>query len=119
MDISRADQDPYAKLSYERWARASANNFFADEIIPMDVLNHDEEATAHKLENLLKLPPRWGDTVTPGSSAKLADGAAACVLMNENGLKRYNIKNPIAKILGFEDAALDPVDWPIAPAMGI
>ena len=48
----------------------------------------DEEATAHKLENLLKLPPRWGDTVTPGSSAKLADGAAACVLMNENGLKR-------------------------------
>ena len=32
---------------------------------------------------------------------------------------RYNIANPIAKILGFEDAALDPVDWPIAPAMGI
>ena len=48
----------------------------------------DEEATAHNLENLLKLPTRWGDTITPGSSAKLADGAAACVLMNENGLKR-------------------------------
>ena len=48
----------------------------------------DEEATAHNLENLLRLPPRWGDTVSPGSSAKLADGAAACVLMNENGLKR-------------------------------
>ena len=48
----------------------------------------DEEATAHDLENLLRLPTRWGDTVSPGSSAKLADGAAACVLMNENGLKR-------------------------------
>ena len=48
----------------------------------------DEEATAHNLGNLLQLPTRWGDTITPGSSAKLADGAAACVLMNENGLKR-------------------------------
>ena len=26
---------------------------------------------------------------------------------------------PLAKILGFEDAALDPVDWPTAPAVGI
>ena len=34
-------------------------------------------------------------------------------------LSRYNIEKPIAKILGFEDAALDPVDWPIAPATGI
>ena len=52
----------------------------------------DEEATAHDLENLLKLPTRWGDTVSPGSSAKLADGAAACVLMNENGIKKYALK---------------------------
>ena len=52
----------------------------------------DEEATAHDLENLLKLPTRWGDTVSPGSSAKLADGAAACVLMNENGLQKYTMK---------------------------
>ena len=52
----------------------------------------DEEATAHDLENLLKLPTRWGDTVSPGSSAKLADGAAACVLMNEDGIKKYALK---------------------------
>ena len=32
---------------------------------------------------------------------------------------RYNIEKPIARIVGFEDAALDPVDWPIAPAVGI
>ena len=32
---------------------------------------------------------------------------------------RYNIQKPIARIVGFEDAALDPVDWPIAPAVGI
>ena len=52
----------------------------------------DEEATAHNLENLLKLPTRWGDTVSPGSSAKLADGAAACVLMNEKGIQKYAMK---------------------------
>jgi acetyl-CoA acetyltransferase len=32
---------------------------------------------------------------------------------------RYKIQKPIARIVGFEDAALDPVDWPIAPAVGI
>ena len=32
---------------------------------------------------------------------------------------RHNISNPIAKIVGFEDAAVDPVDWPVAPAVGI
>ena len=54
----------------------------------IEISNSDEEATAHDLENLLKLPTRWGDTVSPGSSAKLADGAAACVLMNEEGIKK-------------------------------
>ena len=54
----------------------------------IEISNSDEEATAHDLENLLKLPTRWGDTVSPGSSAKLADGAAACVLMNEDGIKK-------------------------------
>ena len=38
---------------------------------------------------------------------------------NEYSFSRYGIENSIAKILGFEDAALDPVDWPIAPAVGI
>ena len=61
-------------------------------------MGSDEEATAHNLENLLQLPTRWGDTITPGSSAKLADGAAACVLMNETGLKRCLTKCIATKI---------------------
>ena len=38
-----------------------------------------------------------------------------CVIL----FPRHNISSPIAKIVGFEDAAVDPVDWPIAPAVGI
>ena len=38
---------------------------------------------------------------------------------NKHFYSRYNIETPVAKILGFEDAALDPVDWPTAPAVGI
>ena len=34
-------------------------------------------------------------------------------------VSRYDIQKPIAKVIGFEDSALDPVDWPIAPATGI
>ena len=52
-------------------------------------LDHDEESKAHDISKLDKLPTRWGDTITAGSAAKLADGAAACVMMNGTALKRY------------------------------
>jgi len=53
-----------------------------------------------------------------GSSSKLADGAAAAVLANEQGVRENNLK-PLARVVAYSDAALSPVDWPVAPALGI
>jgi acetyl-CoA C-acetyltransferase len=36
------------------------------------------------------------------------------LLVNEATLKQHNLK-PLARIVGFCDAATDPIDFPIAP----
>jgi len=119
LDINREDQDNYAKESYRRYNQAKDNGVYDKEIFEVEgVLSHDEESTAHDIGMLLSLPTKWGPTITPGSSAKLADGAAACVLMTEEAMKRCNVE-PLARIVNFEDAAQDPVDWPTSPALGI
>ena len=53
--------------------------------------------------------------MTAGNASTLNDGAAACVLMTAGAAERHGVK-PIARVVGFCDAATDPIDFPIAPA---
>ena len=46
------------------------------------------------------------------------DGAAASVLASGKAVKQFGLK-PLARIVGFADASVDPVDFPIAPAYAI
>lgn len=57
-------------------------------------------------------------TVTAPNSSPLNDGSAAVVLVSESKLKELNIK-PIAKILGWGDAAKAPSKFTTAPALAI
>jgi acetyl-CoA C-acetyltransferase len=57
-------------------------------------------------------------TVTAGNASTLNDGAAALVLATKESAQKHNLK-PIAKVVGFYDAATEPIDFPIAPAFAI
>lgn len=57
-------------------------------------------------------------TVTPANASPLSDGAAALVLASEDAVKKHNLK-PIAKILGWGDAAQNPSKFTTAPALAI
>ena len=57
-------------------------------------------------------------TATPANSSKINDGAAALILMDEETAQKKGLK-PLARILGYEDAELDPIDFPIAPAKAV
>ena len=59
---------------------------------------------------------REGGTVTAGNSSTLNDGAAAVVLMTADAAQRRGLA-PLARVVGFADAATDPIDFPIAPAL--
>lgn len=111
--ISREDQDKFALRSQLLAARAQSEGLYADEIIPvttmMEVVDRETkevryvDVVAHvdncnrpttSLQGLTELDPvkGTGKFVTAGNASQLADGAAACVLMEAKAAERSNVK---------------------------
>ncbi|XP_077295174.1 acetyl-CoA acetyltransferase 1 isoform X2 [Arctopsyche grandis] len=131
LNISRQQQDDFAISSYKRSAEAYKNNAFASEIVPVNVpqkrgkppliIIEDEEYKRVDFEKFSKLATvfqKENGTVTAGNASTLNDGAAALILMTADAAKRLNCK-PLARVVGFEDGACEPIDFPIAPAVAI
>ncbi|XP_039255476.1 acetyl-CoA acetyltransferase, mitochondrial-like [Styela clava] len=130
-NFSREDQDNYAISSYKRSAAAVKAGHLSAEITPVTipgkrgkpdvVVAEDEE---YKRVNYDKLPTlravfkKDNGTVTAGNASTLNDGAAALVLMTSDAADRLNVK-PLARVVSFADAALEPIDFPTAPAYAI
>ena len=57
-------------------------------------------------------------TITAANASKINDGAAALVLMSEEAARDRCLR-PLAKIIGYEDAAVTPIDFAIAPAKAV
>ncbi|KAI1294574.1 Acetyl-CoA acetyltransferase B, mitochondrial [Halotydeus destructor] len=127
---SREDQDAYAKLSYERSARAASSGVLSKEIVPVVIagkrgkpdvtVSEDEEYKKVNFEKMSTLNTvfKKNGTITAANASSLNDGAAACVLMSQAAVDKYGVK-PLAKIVGYGDGATNPVDFAIAPAFAI
>lgn len=129
MKISRQDQDNYAINSYKRSAAAWAAGKFKDEIIGVEMTDRkgnktmfaeDEEYKNVNFEKVPALKPVFTKegTVTAANASTLNDGASALVLMSKEKANELGLK-PIAKILGFADAAHDPMWFTTAPSLAI
>jgi acetyl-CoA C-acetyltransferase len=55
-------------------------------------------------------------TITAANASKINDGACSFILMSEEAAKERGLK-PLARILGYEDAAVAPIDFGIAPTL--
>src|SRR5436190_7958772 len=129
MNISRQDQDSYAINSYKRSAAAWAAGKFKDEVVPVELVGKKGETTLfgedeeYKNVNFEKIPglkpvfTKEG-TVTAANASTINDGAAAVILMSNEKANELGIK-PIAKILGFADAAQDPMWFTTTPSIAI
>src|SRR5688572_2134807 len=129
MNISRKDQDDYAIASYKRSATAWSSGKFKDEIIPVEVKDkkgnatlfvEDEEYKNVNFEKIPQLKPVFTKegTVTAANASTLNDGASALVLVSKEKADELGLK-PIAKILGFADAAQDPMWFTTTPSLAI
>ncbi|XP_070170202.1 acetyl-CoA acetyltransferase, mitochondrial [Polyergus mexicanus] len=131
LNITRQQQDEYAIGSYKRSAAAYENNVFKDELVPVSVPQkkrkpdiifvEDEEykkVNFEKFGNLNTVFQKENGTVTAGNASTLNDGAAALILTTSEVAQRLNLK-PLAKVVAFQDAATDPIDFPIAPALAV
>ncbi len=127
-NITREDQDNYAIESYKRAQKAYTNKSFADEIIPVEVMNgkekmmvtEDEEYKKVKFEKMPTLRSAFikDGTITAANASKLNDGASAVILMSAEKAKELGLK-PLMKITGFADASQDPTWFTTTPALAI
>lgn len=129
MNISRQDQDNYAINSYKRSAASWAAGKFKDEIIPVEIVGkkgditlfaEDEEYKNVNFDKIPGLKPVFTKegTATAANSSTINDGAAAVILMSKEKAKELGL-TPIAKILGFADAAQDPMWFTTTPSIAI
>uniref|UniRef100_A0A8C2PR89 acetyl-CoA C-acetyltransferase n=1 Tax=Cyprinus carpio TaxID=7962 RepID=A0A8C2PR89_CYPCA len=128
--ISREEQDAFAINSYSRSKAAWESGVLAKEVVPVSipqkgkpdiVVKEDEEyrkVDFSKVPKLKAVFQKENGTVTAANASTLNDGAAALVLMTTDAAKRLNI-TPLAKIVAFADAAVAPIDFPIAPAFAV
>ncbi len=115
--VARGLQDEFALRSQQRAAKAAADGFFAEEIVPVEVkdrtsttmVSADEHIRPNTtLEGLEKLKPlQAGGTVTAGNASGINDGSAALILASEDAVKRHGLK-PRARILGMATAGVPP-----------
>lgn len=54
-------------------------------------------------------------TITAGNASKLNDAGCAVVLMSEEQVKRLGVQ-PMARIVSYGDAEVEPIDFCIAPS---
>jgi acetyl-CoA C-acetyltransferase len=81
------------------------------------MISEDEEPKKFFPDKFAGLRPAFSKTgtITAANSSKINDGAAAFVLMSEDAAKERGLK-PLARILGYDDAGVQPIDFAIAPA---
>tara|TARA_R100001369_G_scaffold10264_4_gene23238 strand:+ start:28 stop:1230 length:1203 start_codon:yes stop_codon:yes gene_type:complete len=125
-DISRADQDAFAKRSQDRWEAADKAGVFADEITPVSipqrkgdpiVFDRDEHPRpGTTIEALTKLRPINGPdlTVTAGNASGVNDGAAAMLMASGAAASQHGL-TPIARVVGISAAGVEPRVMGIGP----
>lgn len=139
-EVTRDEMDEFALKSHEKAAIATANGWFKDEIVPVEVkgrkgqvtvVSTDESVRASydgnggytlltSLEQLAKLPPAFqaGGQITAGNAPGLNDGAAALVVTSRAEAERQGL-TPMARIVGYTHAAVPPKWIFAAPARAI
>jgi acetyl-CoA C-acetyltransferase len=117
--ISREEQDAFALQSQLRAAKARSEGRFDEEIVPVEIPQGKGEPVIFKqdefiregvtLDKLAKLKPAFkpDGTVTAGNASGINDGAAMLIVMSAEKAQALGLK-PLARIISYGNAALDP-----------
>ena len=129
-EISRGEQDEFALSSQQKAEAAIASGRFNDEVMSLEITGKKGETTSFAkdehcragttLADLAKLAPVFykDGTVTAGNSSGITDGAAAVVVLGEDGLKRFG-STPQARIVDYEITGVDPEIMGIGPVPAV
>ncbi len=135
-NVSREAQDEFSLKSHEKALNAIAEGKFKSQIVPIEVeetyfadgkaktrkyiVDTDEGPRKSNIEGLARLKPVFaqGGSVTAGNSSQMSDGAAFVLVVSEKMLKQYNL-TPIARLVDYQVAGVEPYKMGIGPAAAI
>ena len=124
--ITREDQDALAVESHNRAQRAVEAGYFKEQIVPVMLKSRKGEVAYDtdehyrpncSLADLAKLKPvfaKENGTVTAGNASGINDAAAAVVLMEAGAAKARGLK-PLARLVAYAHAGVDPQYMGIGP----
>jgi acetyl-CoA C-acetyltransferase len=127
--ISREEQDRAAAESHNRAQRAIEQGYFKEQIVPVELKSRkgvmqfdtDEhvrhDCTADDMAGLKPVFMRDG-TVTAGNASGLNDAAAALMLMERGAAEAQGLE-PMACLVGYSFAGVDPKYMGIGPVPAI
>ena len=129
MNITREEQYEYAIQSFKRAAASWAEGKFKEEIVPVEIpqrkgdpvlFDEDEEYKSVNFDKIPGLRPVFSKdgTVTAANASTINDGASSIILVSEKKLNELSL-TPLAKIIGFADAAQEPIWFTTAPSLAI
>ena len=127
--ISREEQDRLAALSHQRAEQATSEGRFASQIMPVELKSRkgttefttDEHVRQGcQPEDMAKLRPvfKKDGSVTAGNASGLNDAAAAVTMMSADEAQRLGL-TPMAKLVGYSFAAVEPKFMGIGPVPAI
>ena len=133
-NVSRDASEAYAIETQRRAGVAISSGRFRDEMAPVTVTDAKGRSTTidadehprpdATIESLRKLPPVFksveglSGTITAGTSSGITDGGAALVLMDGERARELGL-TPMAKILGWASAGVDPKRMGIGPVPAV
>lgn len=129
LEVTREEMDAFAFRSHQLAAQATDAGKFKAEIVPVmikgrkgDTVIEQDEAIRREttLEALAKLPPAFekDGAVTAGNAPGMNDGAAALVVSSREYAEKHG-HQPIARIVGYGQAAVEPAWIFYAPVKAI
>jgi len=132
--ITREESDAYALESQRRAEAAVRAGRFRDEIVPVtlpgrkgepvEIADDEHPRFGTTIESLRALRPVFGDTdgapgiVTAGSASGITDGAAVLVIASAERARALG-RRPMARILGWATAGVDPRIMGIGPVPAV
>lgn len=126
-EVTREAMDKFALGSHQKAIKAIEAGKFKDEIVPVEIPGRKGEVIVvdtdegprkdTSLESLAKLKPSFkaDGKVTAGNASSMNDGAAAMVISSRAYAEQHHL-TPLASVVGYAQAALDPKYLFAAPA---
>ena len=128
-NLSKEEQNSYAKKSFEKALKAQRQGWFQEEIAPVTLeskkggktlIDQDEQPSQTDYERIDRARPVFEKegSITAGNASKINDGAAFLLLASEKAVQQFGLK-PLAKVVGQSVFAQDPHWFTTAPIHSI